>query len=210
MRQLRIQKSFKKNYFSLKTFFKLLNILSFNFLDTCKINYHFQSEIDFCDEEYSVLNQIKDPYHYQWQSYNSSFAPPASDQDVYSAFQYTRSGEIDSYPYAGIVNTYLGGGYVFKMNNLGYDKSILLGSLDNLKQNDWIDRQTRAVFIEFTIYNPNVNLFSNCLILFEFISTGQIISSSQFSPINLFDINNSSFISFKIIMLFTWCSFRYS
>ena len=86
------------------------------------------------------------------------------------------------------------------MNNLGYDQSILTTNLDNLKQNGWIDRQTRAVFIEFTIYNPNVNLFSNCLILFEFISTGQIISSSQFSPINLFDINNSSFISFKIIM----------
>ena len=172
----------------------------FIFQDTCKINYHFDSSIKFCDEEYSVLYQVKDPHHYQWQTYNSSFSPLSSDQDVYSAFQYTKSSQIDSYPYAGIVNTYMGGGYVFKMNNLGYDQSILKANLDNLKQNGWIDRQTRAVFVEFTIYNPNVNLFSNCLILFEIISTGQIISSSQFSPINLFDINNSSFISFKIIM----------
>ena len=86
------------------------------------------------------------------------------------------------------------------MNNLGYDKSILKTNLNSLKQNNWIDRQTRAIFIEFTIFNPNINLFSNCLILFEFISTGQIISSSQFSPINLFDIKNSSFLSFKVIM----------
>jgi hypothetical protein len=146
------------------------------------------------------LYQEKDPYHYQWQSFNSSFSPLSSDQDVYSAFQYTKSSQIDSYPFSGKVNTYMGGGYVFKMNNLGHDQSILVNSLEKLKENDWIDRQTRAVFIEFTIYNPNINLFSNCLILFEFISTGQIIKSSQFSPINLFDINNSSFISFKIIM----------
>jgi len=170
------------------------------FSETCKINYHFESSIKFCDEEYSVLYQEKDPYNYQWNAFNSSFVPLSSDQDVYSAFQYTKSSQIDSYPYAGIANTYMGGGYLFKMNNLGHDQSILIKNLENLKQNDWIDRQTRAVFIEFTIYNPNINLFSNCLILFEFISTGQIIKSSQFSPINLFDINNSSFISFKIIM----------
>ena len=89
---------------------------------------------------------------------------------------------------------------MFKIKNLGFDQSILKSDLERLKQNGWIDRQTRAVFIEFTIYNPNINLFSNCLILFEFISTGQIISSSQFAPINLFDINNSSLVSFKIIM----------
>ena len=89
---------------------------------------------------------------------------------------------------------------MFKIKNLGFNKSILESDLERLKQNGWIDRQTRAIFIEFTIYNPNINLFSSCLILFEFISTGQIISSSQFAPINLFDINNSSFVSFKIIM----------
>ena len=101
----------------------------------------------------------------------------------------------------------MGGGYLFKMNNLGYDPSILKTDLAKLKDINWIDRQTRAVFVEFTIYNPNVNLFSSCLILFEFISTGQIIKSSQFSPINLFDINNSTFISFKIIMNFIYMIF---
>ena len=101
----------------------------------------------------------------------------------------------------------MGGGYLFKMNNLGYDPSILKSDIEKLKDNGWIDRQTRAVFVEFTIYNPNINLFSSCLILFEFISTGQIIKSSQFSPINLFDINNSTFISFKIIMNFIYMIF---
>ena len=163
--------------------------------------------ISFCDADYSYLNQEKKAHNFQWQSFNGSYSPDKSDQNIFSAFQYTKSSQIDSLPYTGILNTYMGGGYIFKMNNLANNQSELKTNLLGLKKHGWIDRRTRAIFIEFITYNPNINLFSKCLFLFEFISTGQIVSSSQFAPVNLFDINNISLISFNVIMFLIYMLF---
>jgi hypothetical protein len=74
------------------------------------------------------LDEDKSQHNLKWEAFNSSFVALSSDQDVYSAFLYTKSSQIDSFPYAGVVNTYMGGGYMFKMNNLGYNKSILVNN----------------------------------------------------------------------------------
>jgi hypothetical protein len=62
-----------------------------------------------------------------------------------------------------------------------------VSDLTLLEQNNWIDRQTRAVFVEFDLYNPNVKMFSYCYILFEFLPTGSIVKSYRFYPMTLFD-----------------------
>ncbi|VDH94803.1 blast:Polycystic kidney disease and receptor for egg jelly-related protein [Mytilus galloprovincialis] len=41
----------------------------------------------------------------------------------------------------------------------------------------WIDERTRALFVEFTLYNPNLNLYSSVTIVFEFSSPGGITTS---------------------------------
>ena len=41
-----------------------------------------------------------------------------------------------------------------------------------LKKNEWIDPYTRAVFLEFAIYNANVNKFSLLILLVEFPEIG--------------------------------------
>jgi hypothetical protein len=56
----------------------------------------------------------------------------------------------------GLMNYYDGGGYVM---NLGKDSSSTLDIVSYLKSNLWIDRGTRAVFVDFTVYNANINLF---------------------------------------------------
>jgi polycystin 1L2 len=93
------------------------------------------------------------------------------------------------------VNTYLGGGYVFKM--MAMHESSILYTLQNLS---WIDEHTSAIFLEFTLFNSNLNLFQHCLFLFEITSGGNIVKSSQLTPLNLFDLNDKSLISLKIIM----------
>ena len=45
----------------------------------------------------------------------------------------------------------------------------------DLKDNNWLDIYTRAVVVEFTFYNANVNLFEHIIVLFELLSTGKII-----------------------------------
>ena len=100
------------------------------------------------------------------------------------------------------MNTYMGGGYIFKIKMCDNDtgKDALVNNLKLLESMDWIDRQTRAVFVEFTLYNPNLNLFSYCLILFEILPTGNLITSSEFKPLNLLDISDKNSISFKLII----------
>lgn len=56
----------------------------------------------------------------------------------------------------GKVGAYDGGGYLEKLSKTAKETASIL---KNLKQNLWITRGTRAVFIDFTTYNPNVNLF---------------------------------------------------
>ena len=41
-----------------------------------------------------------------------------------------------------------------------------------MKDNFWIDRYTRAVFVEFNIYNANTNLMMIVTLLSEIIQTG--------------------------------------
>ena len=49
----------------------------------------------------------------------------------------------------------------------------------------WIDRGTRAVFIDFTVYNPNINLFCVVKLVAEMPATGGVITSSSFRTVNL-------------------------
>ena len=116
---------------------------------------------------------------------------------IYNSFKYTPSSRINSLPHVGNFETYSGGGYVFDM--IG-DASAISSNLSHLRDLNWIDAQTVAIFIEFTLFNPNLNLFQSCSILFEILQTGTFVNTAQFIPIDLYDINNSALISFKILI----------
>ena len=56
--------------------------------------------------------------------------------------------------------------------------------LDELATSDWLDVRTRAVFVEFTLYNANVNLYGSVIMLVEFLSTGAPIITQVYLSIN--------------------------
>lgn len=56
----------------------------------------------------------------------------------------------------GQLATYGAGGFV---KNLGTSKAESKAIMQYLIDKLWIDRGTRAVFLDFTIYNANINLF---------------------------------------------------
>ena len=129
--------------------------------------------------------------------YNSTYKPNTSYANIYQSFQYTSSSQINSYPYTGSKNTYFGGGYVFKMKGSINDTKANLSILEELK---WIDKQTSAVFIEFTLYNANTNLFQSCMILFEIDLAGTFTNTIQFTSLNLYEINKANFFTPKILL----------
>ena len=81
--------------------------------------------------------------------------------------------------------------------------------LDNIKNTDWIDDRTRAIFVEFTLYNPNANLFSLVIIVFEFTNTGGVFPDYEISTTKLGGYSSSLvlydvlFLCFNIFFAYT-------
>ena len=137
--------------------------------------------------------------NYEWRnedeaSYVNSWNKPTGDKNVCSIkngstlppdhWCYTRLNGMLTAPYVGRLETYPEGGYnqIFNQN---YEASLDLTG--ELKNHQWIDRYTRAVFVEFTLYNPNVNLFSITTLLFEISSTGDFNPGTNFLSIRLYN-----------------------
>ena len=59
--------------------------------------------------------------------------------------------------------------------------SAAIDILTRLRGWNWIDRRTRAVFLEFTVFNPNTNLFAYVEYLFEFPTIGGVIPKPRVS-----------------------------
>ena len=136
------------------------------------------------------MNEDTDNYDLGWQSLSSS---PLTNL---TSFNYSNSSVYNSYPYAGVYSSYVGGGFTYELTG---NATQIQADFQVMQQNNWIDRQTRAVFLEYSLFNSNINLFSYCLVLFEFLPTGAIVSSFRFDPINLLSLQQSVF-SFSLII----------
>ena len=79
-------------------------------------------------------------------------------------------------------HTYSSGGYAYELRGR---LSSVRGNLSELHRLGWIDGRTRAVFIQFTIYNANVQLFTAGTLLAEILPTGGFETQSRFDPLPL-------------------------
>ena len=87
----------------------------------------------------------------------SALLPDGTVISCSDRWQYYISSQLKGFPFFGKLGTYSGGGYVA---NLGYNEETGWTVIADLHAHKWIDRQTRAVFVEFTVYNANANLFA--------------------------------------------------
>ena len=104
-----------------------------------------------------------------------------SNVSIDRAFQYQTSDQLDSDLIVGNHYTYSAGGYVYDFRGRLSD---LQSNLSQLHQLSWIDDQTRAVLVQLTLYNPNVQLFTSVKLLAEFLPTGGVDTQSSFRPIS--------------------------
>ena len=79
------------------------------------------------------------------------------------------SQKLHNSPSLGYFDIYDGGGYVA---DLGYNTSTAEAVISNLRKHGWIDQQTRAVLLEFTIYNPKTGYVIISVYHFEILPTG--------------------------------------
>ena len=79
-----------------------------------------------------------------------------------------------SYLHKGQYAKYPGNGYVLRFSN---SRSETEAKLKLANDYLWLDRATRVVFIDFSLYNPNVNLFAYVRLIAEIAPTGGVYSA---------------------------------
>jgi len=102
---------------------------------------------------------------------------------------YRTAEELVSSTKWGHLARYGGGGYT---TDLGYDAETAHRMIDLLQSENWVGRATRAVIVEFTLYNPTINTLSVCSLFFELLQTGQPTTFKHIDTISLYNTESIS------------------
>lgn len=97
---------------------------------------------------------------------------------------YQTAEELGSSPSWGHHAWYGGGGY---SAGLGYDVYTARAVIKHLQSDNWIDRQTRAVIVEFTVFNPTSNTLAVSSFFLELLQTGQATVFKHIDTITLYN-----------------------
>ncbi|EDV22240.1 uncharacterized protein TRIADDRAFT_28988, partial [Trichoplax adhaerens] len=135
--------------------------------DSCRVPDDFINSIHNCFAEYSESNEDHEPFGLK----------------LGSAWNYQSSQQLDGMTTWGKLGYFYSGGGFVQLLNRTRDQGKQ--AIDMLKNNLWTDRATRAVFIDFTVYNTNVNLFCIVRLMIEFPATGGLIASSNVRTVKL-------------------------
>ncbi|CAL1301078.1 unnamed protein product [Larinioides sclopetarius] len=108
-------------------------------------------------------------------------------------YKYLTASDLNGFPFWGQLDWYGGGGYVVPLVAKRYeDGAKLIEQMEELEQTGWINKDTRAVFVEFGTYNAQVNLFVVATIVAEFLPGGGIIPYYHIDPIRLLHYHTGS------------------
>ncbi|XP_078664667.1 polycystin-1-like protein 2 [Branchiostoma floridae x Branchiostoma belcheri] len=134
---------------------------------------------DFCSEDYTSDNAVTEHFLPGWVSApkTANFTPNVSSPWVY---QHTDNIWSSS--------GYGTGGYVADFNVKTANAYFKLYDLEALK---WIDRLTRAVIVDFTVYNANVDLFCLVSVIIETPATGSAHAASTVRMIRLYQYRHA-------------------
>ncbi|CAH8606063.1 unnamed protein product [Heterobilharzia americana] len=134
--------------------------------NSCLVPIYFSDDIKECFAEYQESSEDKQPFGLE----NGT------------AWIYTPPKVLGMSSFWGSVGIYGGGGYY---EDLSRDRDTATSQLDNLFQNLWLDRGSRALFLHFTTYNANMNLFCTVEIVIEAPPSGSLIVTNAFRTVKL-------------------------
>ncbi len=105
------------------------------------------------------------------------------DDESEDAWKYSSAGKAGDFPFMGEISSYKGDGF---STELIIDRETTAQTLQELKENLWIDRQTRALFLEFILYNADSNLFAFVKLWAEIPITGGFLSDGDVTMIRVY------------------------
>ncbi|NXJ13135.1 PK2L2 protein, partial [Odontophorus gujanensis] len=133
--------------------------------NTCSIYPSFQPFFNSCYSRYSYQAEDKSDFGLKNES----------------EWRYVSASSFSPW-YWGYVGFYRSGGFIV---TLPKSKEESVEKLAFLRKNGWITRGTRAVFIDFSTFNANINLFCIVRLVVEFPATGGALTSSQMHSVKL-------------------------
>ncbi|XP_004681071.1 PREDICTED: polycystic kidney disease 2-like 1 protein [Condylura cristata] len=134
--------------------------------DSCVVHEDFREDISSCYDVYSPDKEEQLP-----------FGPLNG-----TAWTYHSQDALGGSSHWGQLTSYRGGGYYL---DLPGSRQASAEALRDLQEGLWLDRGTRVVFIDFSVYNANVNLFCVLRLVVEFPATGGAIPSWQIRTVKL-------------------------
>lgn len=141
------------------------------YVDSCDVPDVFKNTISSC---YDFYCQDKEDKLGSWSALTNKAS--ITDTACPENWRYSTEDETGIHKSRGIHSLYNGGGYVA---NLGYDDSTARRILKDLVNNGWIDRQTRAILVEFSKFNVATNLLVDATLYFEMLPSGFLETSMR-------------------------------
>ncbi|KAM7014972.1 polycystin-1-like protein 2 [Tautogolabrus adspersus] len=146
---------------------------------SCNVPLSMQQSNKDCHAPYSWELEDMGSYSPGW----SSAVQDNSSLNPQSPWTYQSQGKLRALPIWGSVRLYRGGGFVM---DLGPDLQNSSRTLQYLYDNTWFDVYTQAIFVEFSVYNANVNLFCIVTLLLETSAIGAFQFRSELQNVRLY------------------------
>ncbi|XP_070543336.1 polycystin family receptor for egg jelly-like isoform X3 [Ptychodera flava] len=138
--------------------------------DSCEVNKVMKKHLHSCSDDYSFSAEDTRSFAGSWEREISSSKPS-------NMWHYASAGQAQGSYVWGKHSFYSRGGYIA---DLGSSAEDALRVIEEITESQWFDHNTRAVFVELTVYNAQSNLFSVVTLLFEYSSTGSVDASYEF------------------------------
>uniref|UniRef100_A0A4W4GFP4 Polycystic kidney disease 1 like 2a n=1 Tax=Electrophorus electricus TaxID=8005 RepID=A0A4W4GFP4_ELEEL len=146
---------------------------------SCQVASSMRSSVPGCSAPYSWEVEDMGSYGPGW---NHSIQINGSERWL-TPWQYQTQSILRAHPVWGSAAMYRGGGFVVELGPYQQNASSLL---QYLFENTWLDIYTRAIFVEFTVYNANVNLFCIVTLMLETTAVGAFQYHSELQSIHLY------------------------
>lgn len=109
--------------------------------------------------------------------------------------RYKSGEELSSDSYSTNYEVYDGGGYAIDipLNSSQADVKAMFRHLTNVK---WSDLKTRAIFMDFVMYNAPSRLFCSVRLCFEFLNYGEVVPTESFRVLR-YDLSKATITPLK-------------
>ncbi|XP_072321390.1 polycystin-1-like protein 2 [Eucyclogobius newberryi] len=146
---------------------------------SCHVAPSMKESVSECHAPYSWELEDMGAYGPGW-----TFTVPDNEtQHLENPWKYQSQRMLRAYPIWGNVVLYRGGGFVVDLGP-NYQNSSRV--LQYLYDNTWFDAYTQAIFVEFTVYNANVNLFCIVTLMLETTAIGAFQFRSELQNVRLY------------------------